>query len=125
MSNIPKDIVMNSNVTVGDLEQEEFQNTVEEQTVTMPNGEEKLVDLMDDITEGHEELTAYKEGALAMCGSLNRAKVQAQANGNKELAEALSVVNNAAFGLYLRLKEGDAELFGEQSGEYDDYFDGI
>lgn len=105
------------------LDDNTFEEIVNSKTVTMPDGEDELLsDLMEDITEAHRELNQYKNGALAMCGALDDAILEARSEDDENTAEALETVKQAGFGIYLRLKVGDEELF-EGDGDYEDFLD--
>jgi hypothetical protein len=113
-----------NNQALNNLSAERFGEIVEEAEIETPSGQvDSLEDVMNDITEAQKELNQYKSGSLALCAALNDEKVQARLDGDDELAEALSIIREAAFGVYLRVKRGDDELFGDRDGQYSDYFE--
>lgn len=81
-----------------------------------------LSDLMTDVMSGHYELSAYQRGALTYCAALKEEIALAEERGDTEYVALLKVVFRSTFGLYLRVKRGDDELFEEDDGEYSDFF---
>lgn len=95
---------------------------LQERTITVADEKMTLAEAMHDIEVAHRELNQYRDGALVMVDSLNEAHAEAQMQGDCELADTISEMKRACFGIYLRLLRGEKELFGDRNGEYADYF---
>jgi hypothetical protein len=96
---------------------------IENTRVENGDSEMPLKAAMLDLAVAHKELEEYKEGALAMYQHLDERLHEAEAAGNDEVAHVLREVKKTAYGVYLRLHRGDAELVGDRGGKFADYFD--
>lgn len=97
---------------------------IDEVEVDIPDNDPiSLRDMMLDVTAGHYELDSYKRGGLTFAQALDDRIEEAEAAGNQKLAGLLAEVRRAAFGLYLRVRRGDAELEGDIEGKYSGHLD--
>lgn len=110
-------------VPFADLSTEALTDLIHDVTLDAPDGEMTLAEAIEDLAESHEELDAYKRGALTMCSVLDERLQQAEAEGDEALAALLRETKRTSFGLYLRVQRGDEELLGDRDGEYNGYFE--
>jgi PAS domain S-box-containing protein len=102
---------------------DELEQIVQNIRVDAPSGEMPLNAIMLDLAVGHNELEQYKEGALSLHKAVDeRLQEEEQHNPDSKECDVLREVKKAAFGLYLRLQRGDAELHGKRDGKYSGYF---
>lgn len=108
-----------------ELSPEDVSDRIGDIEITVPEKNETigLADLMKDVTSGHYELSAYKRGALTYCDALDEEIALAEAENDEEAAELLREVRRATFGLYLRVKRGDAEIVGDRDGKHSNFLD--
>lgn len=91
-------------------------------TIETPDGEqESLADIAIRLVEAHSMVEKYKTGSLALTQALDEAIIEHQ--GNDEVVDSLNELKYAAFGVYLRVQRGDAELAGDREGRYSGYYE--
>ena len=100
----------------------ELKRLMNETTVEIGGGDETLADLVGDIKKAHQELDAYKSGALTLSNALDERILMAKGEDDEQLIEILEGMKESAFGVYLRLQRGDLELLGERDGKHSGYF---
>jgi hypothetical protein len=111
------------NITDTTETEAELKRLMDETTVEVGGADETLADLVRDIKTAHEELDAYKSGALTLSNALDERIMQVKNDGSDEdLIEILEGMKESAFGVYLRLQRGDLELLGERDGKHSGYF---
>ncbi|UBF19650.1 hypothetical protein HRTV-10_gp66 [Halorubrum tailed virus 10] len=101
---------------------EELKRLMNETTVEIGGEEERLSDLVGDIKTAHQELDAYKSGALKLSNALDERILMAKGEKDEQLIEILEGLKESSFGVYLRLQRGDLELLGERDGKHSGYF---
>ncbi|AGM11040.1 hypothetical protein HCTV-8_gp63 [Haloarcula virus HCTV-8] len=101
---------------------EELKRLMNETTVEIGGEDERLSDLVGDIKKAHQELDAYKSGALKLSNALDERILMAKGDEDEQLIEILEGLKDSAFGVYLRLQRGDLELLGERDGKHSGYF---
>lgn len=116
--------LMDAEIEVDGLDDDTVAELTESVRIEGPEGEMPIKLLMLDIVVGHKELEEYKESALAITQKLDERIQEAEAAGNDDLVTLLEEVKRSAYGMYLRLHRGDAELMGDRDGKYDGYFEG-
>ena len=101
---------------------EELKRLMNETTVEIGGENERLSDLVGDIKTAHQELDAYKSGALKLSNALDERILMAKGDEDEQLVEILEGLKESSFGVYLRLQRGDLELLGERDGKHSGYF---
>ncbi|AGM10816.1 hypothetical protein M192_gp063 [Halorubrum tailed phage 8] len=101
---------------------EELKRLMSETTVEIGGEDESLADLVGDIKTAHQELDAYKSGALKLSNALDERILMAKGDEDEQLIEILEGLKESSFGVYLRLQRGDLELLGERDGKHSGYF---
>ena len=105
------------------LSEAEISETLTSVEIDTPDGETAtLAQVAADLVVAHEEIEAYKNGALAYSQYLDEAIIEHETLGNDEVVQILTELKRTAFGVYLRVKRGDEELLGERDGKYSGYF---
>lgn len=106
-----------------DLTPEQAETLADNLMIETPEGEVPLTAVMVDILVAHGELDDYREAGLRMTQQLKERRMEAERNDNAEAVALLQELEESAYGIYLRLRRGDAELTGDRDGEYSDYFE--
>ncbi|AAL54962.1 hypothetical protein HfxHF1_300 [Halophage HF1] len=101
---------------------DELKRLMNETTVDIGGEDETLADLVGDIKTAHQELDAYKSGALKLSNALDERIMMAKGDEDEQLIEILEGLKESSFGVYLRLQRGDLELLGERDGKHSGYF---
>jgi PAS domain S-box-containing protein len=108
---------------IDDIPEEEIQEIAQNIRIDAPSGDMPLNMIILDLLTGHNELEQYKNGSLALYKSIDqRLQEEKQKNSDEKVIKVLKAVKRSAFGLHLRLKRGDEELYGNRDGEYSGYF---
>jgi len=106
-----------------ELTDSEAAELLTEHEIEMPDGEcDSLAQVATDIVVAHNEIEAYKTGALSISQSIDEAIIEHEDAGNDEVVDVLKELKSTAFGIYLRIKRGDEELMGDREGKYSGYF---
>lgn len=110
-------------VSLDDVDTDDIAELIDDCDIDGPDDETlSLPAVIEDLAQSHEDLDSYKRGALTMCASIDDRLQQAEREGDEALAALLRETKRTAFGVYLRVQRGDAELFGDRGGEYEGYF---
>ena len=106
-----------------DIDSDRLQEITKNVRVDHAGEEMNLGAIMVDLAAGHNEIEQYKEGALSLHQAIDeRLAEEEQRNPDSQEVAVLKEVKDSAFGLYLRIQRGDAELHGDRDGEYSGYF---
>jgi len=108
---------------LGGLTDDEVQEILESVEVAGPEEEMPLKAAMLDLLVAHQEIEQYKAGALTLCEALAERQEEAELNGRDDVAAVIDEVKTSAFGVFLRIHRGDAEITGDRDGEYSDFFE--
>lgn len=113
-----------SSIDFDDIDSDRLQEITSNIRVDHADGEMNLGAIMTDLAYGHNEIQQYKEGALSLHQAIDeRLAEEEQRNPDSQEVQVLKEVKDSAFGLYLRIQRGDAELHGDRDGEYSGYFE--
>lgn len=112
-----------ADLSLEELADDEISEVLTSTEIDTPDGETAtLAEVAADLVVAHEEIEAYKNGALAYCQYLDEAIIEHEVAENDEVVQILEELKRTAFGVYLRVKRGDAELLGERDGKYSGYY---
>lgn len=122
-SNAVNDIFGSSDeFSFDNLGDEELTEMVQNIRVESSGENMSLSAVMLDLIVAHNKLERYKKGSLALHKAVDeRLQEEEKQNPDSERCEVLREVKDTAFGVYLRVQQGDRELHGELDGEYAEY----
>jgi hypothetical protein len=114
------DLVEKIDLDLLDIDVDDPETLAEETTI----GEDgtTAMDMVESITEAHASLTQIRRSSLQATAKLEEQLQVAEENGESEKVELLEAIRHNAYGLFLRLRRGDAELTGERDGEFTNYY---
>lgn len=106
-----------------DISADRAEQLTENTMVETPDGEVPVSSVMADIIIAHHDLDDYKSAGLSMCQAVKERRLEAEVDGDEQIATLLKELEHSAFGIYLRVKRGDDELLGDRDGPFSGYFE--
>jgi PAS domain S-box-containing protein len=106
-----------------DLTARELQEIAQNIRVDAPDGKIPLNAVMFDLMVDHNEIEQVKKGALSLHEACDeRLAEEQETNPDSPEVDVIREISESAYGLYLRIQRGDAELQGDRDGEYSGYW---
>jgi len=92
-------------IYVAQSEHHSLPDAVADETIPYGGEETTLQEVVRDIRESHRELDKYRKGAIVLSQELKEAAIEAQENGNLELAAYLFALQDKAWRMHERIEE--------------------